>query len=28
VALITGTFYLIVRPLLGIDLSAVPEWAR
>jgi sodium-dependent dicarboxylate transporter 2/3/5 len=28
VALVTGTFYLVVRPLLGIDLSVLPEWAR
>jgi sodium-dependent dicarboxylate transporter 2/3/5 len=28
VGLVTATFYLFVRPLLGIDLSALPEWAQ
>jgi len=28
VILVTATFYLVVRPLLGIDLTTVPAWAQ
>lgn len=28
VVLITATFYLVVKPILGIDLATMPVWAR
>ena len=27
VAIVTATFYLITKPLLGIDLTTIPDWA-
>ncbi len=28
VVLITGTYYLVAVPLLGIDPAVLPDWAR
>jgi sodium-dependent dicarboxylate transporter 2/3/5 len=28
VALITATFYLLAKPILGLDLTTIPAWAK
>jgi sodium-dependent dicarboxylate transporter 2/3/5 len=28
VTIVTATFYLIARPLFGIDVTTIPDWAR